>query len=78
MDRLLSQDFTGDLRDLAVDPKLVKVSRIKPHVVSLQVADKEFLLAVHKPKPEKAKLAAKARAARKPKAGPAKGGLGRY
>jgi hypothetical protein len=55
VDRLLSQAFTGDLRDIAKDPKQVKVDRIKPHVVSLKIADNEFLLAIHKPKPPEAK-----------------------
>lgn len=59
IDRILSQAFTGDLRDLAADPSQVTISRPKPHIISILIAGKEFLLAAHKPKPEGARVAAR-------------------
>lgn len=73
VDRILSQTFSGDLRQLAADGTKLKVARPKPHVVQLVFEEpggpaKEFLLAIHKPKPERARLAAKKRWASKRKA----------
>lgn len=59
IDRILSQAFTGDLRDIAADPTQVTISRPKPHIISIMIAGKEFLLAAHKPKPEGARVAAR-------------------
>lgn len=59
IDRLLSQAFTGDLRDIATDPTKVTISRPKPHIISLVIDGAEFLLAAHKPKPEGARVAAR-------------------
>lgn len=56
--RLLSSTFTGDLRDLSPDRR-IQVFRPKPHQVVLKFVDNEFILAVHKPKPERARKAAK-------------------
>lgn len=92
VDRLLDQTFTGDLRELATDPKLVTVKRPKPHVVALEIAGKPFLLTVHKPKTAEsreayrrayqARLAAKAANRTKTQEGEGasktKGGTGRY
>lgn len=82
IDRLLSQAFTGDLREIAADPRDVKVERIKPHVVALAIAGKTFLLAVHMPKSEEARRKAKQRWAQRVattmQAPPKQDGLGRY
>lgn len=61
LSRILSQSFTGDLRDLAVD-RLLTISRPKQHLISLKFPDgRTFLLTIHKPKPEAARQKAKLR-----------------
>ena len=64
LDRILDESFTGDLRDLAADPQSLEVEpryEGKEHQVALKFGSKTFILAIHMPKPEKARKAAKLR-----------------
>lgn len=61
MDRILDESFSGDLRDLAAEPETLQVKRLKDHMVELKFKTKTFLLALHIPKPEKARQAARDR-----------------
>ncbi len=67
VNRILSLDFTGNLKDVFKDPELVKLQRLQPHIVRLVTSSGEkFDLTIHKRRTEESnkKLRA-ARAAKK-------------
>ncbi len=51
LDRIMAQDFSGDIRDLAINRDL-KIERSRPNVLKLRfgVSGKEFELSVRKPR----------------------------
>lgn len=54
LDRMLAQDFSGNIRDLG-GPSGTMVERVKPNALALTFSDtgNKYFLTVHKPRPVK-------------------------
>lgn len=68
LDRLLREDFNGDLRSLAKDGAL-KIKRLKPHILKIRFekSKKEYLLEIHKERPARIRRKIKASLAKRKK-----------